>query len=156
VDAASDLRQAHRTAVFITGALMTSPVLYAVVASALHPGQTSDPRAGLPPATLTLLRYGAWIMSTVVVLGLPLLRRALLTRRPEDTHQRGIARLTLTTVATGALAEFPALAGFLLVVLGGFFLDFYLLASLSLVLLLAYAPRYDAWTEWLAAPAPRP
>ena len=79
MDAASDLRQAHRTAVFITGALIT-----------------------------------------------------------------------------GALAEFPALAGFLLVVLGGFFLDFYLLASLSLVLLLAYAPRYDAWTEWLAAPAPRP
>jgi hypothetical protein len=148
MDAASDLRQAHRAAVFITGALMTSPVLYAVIASALQPGQTSDPRPSLPPATLNLLRYGAWITSTVVVLALPIMRRALLTRRPEDTRQRAIARLTVTTVATGGLADFPAL--------GGFFVDFYLLASLSLVLLLAYAPRYEAWTEWLAAPAPRP
>jgi hypothetical protein len=156
MDAASDLRQAHRAAVFITGALMTSPVLYAVIASALQPGQTSDPRPSLPPATLNLLRYGAWITSTVVVLALPIMRRALLTRRPEDTRQRAIARLTVTTVATGGLADFPAMAGFLLFVLGGFFVDFYLLASLSLVLLLAYAPRYEAWTDWLAAPVPRP
>ena len=156
MDAASDLRQAHRTAVFITGALMTSLVLYAVIASALRPGQTSDPGASLPPAALSLLRYGAWIMSAVVVLALPALRRVLLTRRPDDTRQRAIARLTLTTVAAGGLAEIPAVAGFMLVVLGGLFLDFYLLASLSLALLLTYAPRYDAWAAWLAAPAPRP
>jgi hypothetical protein len=110
VDAASDLRQAHRAAVFITGALTTSPVLHAVIASALQPSQTSDPRPSFAPSTLNLLRYGAWVMSMVVVLALPLLRQALLTRRPEDTRQRAIARLTVTTVATGGLAELPAMA----------------------------------------------
>ena len=105
---------------------------------------------------MSLLRYGAWIMSTVVVLALPALRRVVLTRHPDDTRERAIARLTLATVAAGGLAEIPAVAGFVLVVLGGLFLDFCLLASLSLALLLAYAPRYDAWAAWLATPAPRP
>jgi hypothetical protein len=56
----------------------------------------------------------------------------------------------------GGIAEVPALAGLVLVILGGLFLDFYVLGSLSLALLLASAPRYEAWEAWLATPAPRP
>jgi len=80
----------------------------------------------------------------------------LLTRRPDEPRQRAIARLTLATVAVSGLAEIPAIAGFALAILGGPFLDFYLLGSLSLALLLVNAPRYEAWEAWLATPAPRP
>jgi hypothetical protein len=80
----------------------------------------------------------------------------LLTRRPDETRQRAIARLTLATVAVGGFAEFPAIAGFVLVILDGLFLDFYLLGSLSLALLLANIPRYEAWEAWLATPVARP
>jgi hypothetical protein len=156
MDAASELRQAHRTAVLITGALITSLVMYAVVATVFRTSHApAEGAAGLPAARLGLARYAAWIASAVVVLALPGLRRVLLTRRPDDSRQRAIARLTLATVVGAGLAELPAVAGFLLVVLGGLFLDFYLLASLSLALLLANAPRYDAWEAWLAAPAAR-
>jgi hypothetical protein len=157
MDAASDLRQAHRTATLITGGLITSLVMYAVVANVFRMSHApSEGSPGLPAAPLGLVRYAAWLASAVVLVVIPGLKRALLTRRPDETRQRSIARLTLATVAVGGLAELPAVAGFILVILGGLFLDFYLLASLSLVLLLVNAPRYEAWETWLATPAPRP
>jgi len=155
MDAASELRQAHRTAAIITGGLITSLVMYAVIASMFrmsHPLSDAD----LPASQVTLVRYAAWIASGIVTASFPGFRRLLLTRRPDDTRQRAIARLTLATVVMGGIAEFPALAGLVLVILGGLFLDFYVLGSLSLALLLASAPRHEAWEAWLATPAPRP
>ena len=155
MDAASELRQAHRTAALITGGLITSLVMYAVIARVFRMSHAlSD--SGLPASQMSLVRYAAWIASGIVTASFPGFRRLLLTRRPDDTRPRAIARLTLATVVMGGIAEFPALAGFVLVILGGLFLDFYLLGSLSLALLLASAPRYDAWEAWLATPAPRP
>lgn len=155
MDAASELRQAHRTAALITGGLITSLVMYAVIAVVFrmsHPASDSS----LPASQMSLVRYAAWIASGIVTASFPGFRRLLLTRRPDDTRPRAIARLTLATVAMGGIAEFPALAGFVLVILGGLFLDFYLLGSLSLALLLASVPRYEAWEAWLATSAPRP
>ena len=157
MDAASELRQAHRTAVLITGGLITGLVMYAVIASVFRMNHApSEGSASLPAPQLSFARYAAWIASGIVTASFPGFRRLLLTRRPDDTRQRAIARLTLATVVMGGIAEFPALAGFVLVILGGLFLDFYLLGSLSLALLLASAPRYEAWEAWLATPAPRP
>jgi hypothetical protein len=157
MDAASELRQAHRTAALIIGGLITGLVMYAVVASVFRTSPaSSEGTASIPAPHVSLVRYAAWIASAIVVVSLPGVKRLLLTRRPEETRQRAIARLTLATVTAGAFAEFPAIAGFVLVILGGLFLDFYLLGSVSLALLLANAPRYEAWEAWLAAPAPRP
>lgn len=155
MDAASDLRQAHRTAAIITGGLITSLVMYAVIASMFrmsHALSDSD----LPASQMSLVRYAAWIASGIVTVSFPGFRRLLLTRRPDDTRPRAIARLTLATIVMGGIAEFPALAGLVLMILGGLLLDFYLLGSLSLALLLASAPRFEAWEAWLATPAPRP
>jgi hypothetical protein len=157
VDPASELRQAHRTAALVTGGLIAGLVMYAVIASVFRMNQaTSEGATRLPASQMALARYAAWIASAVVAVALPGFRRVLLTRRPDETRQRAIARLTVTSVAVGGLAEFPAAAGFVLVILGGLLLDFYLLGSLSLALLLANAPRYETWEAWLAAPAPRP
>ena len=157
MEAMSELRQAHRTAALIAGGLIMSLVMYAVIANVFR--VTQAPFAGvanLPERHVRLARYAVWIASAAVVVGLPAFRRVLLRRRLDDTRATAIARLTLTTVAVGGLSELAAVAGFVLVVLGGLFLDFYLLGSLSLVLLLANFPRFEAWEEWLATPAPRP
>jgi len=157
MDAASELRQAHRTAALITGGLITGLVMYAMIASVFRMSQTpSEGVASLPAPQMSFARYAAWIASGVVVLTIPGLKRLLLTPRSDETRQRAIARLTLAAVAVAGLAELPAIAGFVLVILGGLFLDFYLLGSLSLALLLVYAPRYEAWEAWLATPAPGP
>jgi hypothetical protein len=157
MQAGSELRQAHRTAALIAGGLITSLVMYAIVANVFRMTQSPfSGMAGLPEAHLRAARYAAWMASAAVVLALPVIRRGLLRRRPDDTRAAAIARLTFSSVAVGGLAELPAVSGFVLVILGGLFLDFYLLGSLSLMLMLANFPRYDAWEEWLAAPAPRP
>jgi hypothetical protein len=157
MEAMSELRQAHRTAALIAGGLITGLVMYAVVASVFRDSQASFTGVGnLPETHIRLARYAAWIVSAAVVVGLPAFRRVLLRRRPDDTRAAAIARLTFTTVAVGGLSELPAVAGFVLVILGGLFLDFYLLGALSLGLLLANFARYEAWEEWLATPAPRP
>lgn len=151
----SELRQAHRTATLIAGGLITGVVIYGVVASVFR--ATHAPFVGvanLPEAQVRVARYTAWIATAVVVAALPAFRRALLRRRPDDTRATAIARLTFATVAVGGLAEVPAVGGFVLVIAGGLFVDFYLLGSLSLVLLLANFPRYEAWEEWLATPRP--
>ncbi len=157
MDAASELRQAHRTAALITGGLITGLVMYAVIASVFGMSHAPSDGAASPSAPqMSLVRYAAWIASAIVVVEPP--RReatapdpaprrdpAARDRAAHSRHRRG-----------GAFAEFPALAGFVLVILGGLFLDFYLLGSVSLALLLANAPRYEAWEAWLATPAPRP
>jgi hypothetical protein len=120
MEAMSELRQAHRTAALIAGGLIMSLVMYAVIANVFR--VTQAPFAGvasLPERHVRLARYAAWIASAAVVVGLPAFRRVLLRRRPDDTRATAIARLTLTTVAVGGLSELPAVAGFVLVVLGG-------------------------------------
>jgi len=65
-----------------------------------------------------------------------------------------------TALITGGLITglvmYAAIAGFVLVILGGPFLDFHLVGSRSLALLHVNAPRYETWEAWLATPAPRP
>ena len=46
-----------------------------------------------------------------------------------------------------AMAEVPAVCGFVLFAVGGALQDFYLLAAASLLGLLALAPRRDLWEE---------
>ena len=64
MDAASELRQAHRTAALITGGLITSLVMYAVIASVFRSHAVSD--GGLPASEMSLVRYAAWIASGIV------------------------------------------------------------------------------------------
>ncbi|MGH7385916.1 MAG: hypothetical protein ACREKG_12135 [Candidatus Rokuibacteriota bacterium] len=155
MDATSELRRAYRTAALITGALITGPAMYAVIAQLLRNQASFEGVAKRSEAEMRLARYTAWLVSAGVVVGLPALRRVLLRRSLADTRRMAIARLTITTVAAGGLAESPAVAGFVFVLLGGALLDFHLLGR-SLALLLANFPRYEAWEEWIAAPAPRP
>jgi hypothetical protein len=137
MDAASELRQAHRTAALIIGGLINGLVMCAVVASVFRMSHaSSEGAASIPAPRMSLVRCAAWIASAIVGVSLPGLKRLVLPRRPDETRQRVIARLTLATVTAGAFAEFPAIAGFVLVILG--------------------APRYDAWEAWLATPTPRP
>ena len=89
MDAASELRQAHRTAVLITGGLITGLVMYAVIASVFRMNHApSEGSASLPAPQLSFARYAAWIASGIVVVALPGLRRVLLTPPCEAPRPR--------------------------------------------------------------------
>lgn len=76
MDAASELRQAHRTAALITGGLITGLVMYAVIASVFRMSHAPSAGAASPSAAqMSLVRYAALIASAVTVVSLPGLKR---------------------------------------------------------------------------------
>ncbi|HET7875572.1 MAG TPA: hypothetical protein VFN71_08590 [Methylomirabilota bacterium] len=154
MDAAADLRQAHRTSAVLAGSFIMSLVMYGVVANIFRLTQpTFEGFVRLPdPAPV---RYALWSAALAVTAAVPVLRRRLLTKSMSDNRGALIRKLQTSTVVTGGIAEVPALLGFILVALNGLYVDFYLLAALSLVLMLAF-PRYQAWEDWIREPPPRP
>jgi hypothetical protein len=59
-------------------------------------------------------------------------------------------------VLSCALAESPALFGFVLVTLNGLYMDCHALVTLSLLQRLACFPRPGVWEDWVRAPGERP
>jgi len=100
-------------------------------------------------AQIELVRIALWAYTAVVLLLIPFMRRVLLTRPPGADERSAAARLSRCAVITNALAETPAVLGFVLVLLNGLYLDFYVLAAVSILLILLYFPRYEAWEEWV-------
>lgn len=58
-----------------------------------------------------------------------------------------LRHLLVTFIFAVALALVPLLSGFFLFFLGAMFIDFYLLAALSLVLIYMSVPRVEFWEE---------
>lgn len=144
------LRQAYRTAVWIGAAMIASVVMYGVVAHVIAAQQA--PFAGfvrLPQ--IGVVRLLLYAFAAVQIVLIRLLRSALLAKPAALDLGALIQRLQVATVVTYAFCEVPALLGLILLLLNGFFGDFYVLVLLSLVLFGAYFPRFDAWVQWAAA-----
>ena len=145
----ADPRQAQRNAAIISTAMLMSVIMYGVVVN-LFRMTASGPFEGFVRMPQILpVRAAFWGAAAVVLAALPLVRRTLLTRRPDEGEPTGLARLSTCAMVTNSLAEVPALLGFILVALNGLYVDFYALAALSILGLLIYFPRYDDWEEWL-------
>ncbi|SRR5712692_34370 len=145
----ADPKQAFRTAAIISGAMITSVVMYGVVVN-LFRVTASEPFEGFVKlAQIQFVRIAVWVYTAVVLLVIPVIRRVLLARRPTEDERAAVTRLATCSIVTNALAEVPALLGFILVALNGLYMDFYILAGLSILQMLVAFPRYDAWEEWL-------
>jgi hypothetical protein len=148
MDAPANLKQAQRTAAVISGSFIMSVVIYGVVVNVFRVSQA--PFEGFVKlAQIELVRIALWAYTAVVLLLIPFMRRVLLTRPPGADERSAAARLSRCAVITNALAETPAVLGFVLVLLNGLYLDFYVLAAVSILLILLYFPRYEAWDEWV-------
>lgn len=143
----SDLKRVFRTTVIVNGALAASLFVYALIVelirSQLRPfsGFLS---AGPPYQTLRYLIFGIAVGAVVLV---RLCGRTSLKARPGEDPHHLISRLSRTAVLTSALGELPAILGFVLFLLTGFFRDFYVLLIASLVLEFMYFPRLKVWQD---------
>lgn len=81
---------------------------------------------------------------------LPFLRRSMLAGRGDGAEKRLIARLQAVTIATLAIAHFPALMGLVIFVLWTSRWAFYGLWGVSLIVMLVYFPRLRFWEEWIS------
>ncbi len=144
-----DPREAQRTAAIISAAMIMSVVMYGVLVN-LFRVTSADPFEGfVRPTPVLAVRTALWGAAALALAAIPFVRRALLARRANEDEGRVVARLGVCSIVTNALAEVPALLGFVLVALSGLYVDFYVLAAISILQMLRYFPRPGAWQEWL-------
>ncbi|MDH7499446.1 MAG: hypothetical protein QHH30_03585 [candidate division NC10 bacterium] len=142
------LRKAYRNAVGIGAAMIASLFIYAVLVEVLK-------RQQVPFGSLASFPEIKWLSTLLYVLALlqivviRIVQRLLWKKRATDDLPSLIARLNACTMVTYALCEAPAIYGLVLFLLGGLYRDFYLLLAYSLLLQLAYFPRYGRWEEWV-------
>jgi len=107
--------------------------MYGVVVN-LFRVTASEPFEGFVKlAQIQFVRIAVWVYTAVVLLVIPVIRRVLLARRPTEDERAAVTRLATCSIVTNALAEVPALLGFILVALNGLYMDFYILAGLSIL-----------------------
>jgi hypothetical protein len=144
------LRQQHRKAAIIAGAMMIALGFYAILVLAI------DFRL-LPIARPTLQgfggsREGVLILGLIVFIGIRSSRKAILKRNPADDARTLANKFLTVTIITFALCEIPALAGMILFFLGSPVKDFYVLTLYSLTLMVLYFPKYHHWQIWIQKP----
>jgi hypothetical protein len=142
-----DLKKIFLTTAIASGAMLASLCVYVltveIAKSQLRPFRGLFV-SGVRPQTLRYLFFGAAILAVVLV---RIAGRARFKHIPGESFAHLTSRLSRTTVTAAALAELPAVLGFVLFLLTGLSRDFYFLLFCSLVLEFMYFPRFRDWQE---------
>ena len=151
------LKSAYRRTAVIGGAMMSTLVMYAVVALAI--ASTSDPFEGFASfGDGGLLRNVFLGLSLLQVVAIKIIRdRALQSPNPSsgvptskpDARSQLVPRLVSTSILTFAIAESMALYGLVLFLLNGDSMDLYIFLGLSLLTFIMFFPKYHQWEEWM-------
>lgn len=143
----SSLQRVFRTTVLISGAMVASLFLYALLVELIRTQLKPFPGvlgAGLGHPTLRYAFYAAAVGAVVLV---RLAARSALKVRPGEDQRGLVSRLSRASVVTSALAEIPAVLGLVLFLLTGLSRDFYPLLFVSLFLEFMYFPRLRVWQD---------
>ncbi len=140
------LRRIFRTTLIITSALIAGLFLYALVVefvrSQVRP--FSGFLSGIHLQTLRYVFYGAAIGIVVLV---RFATKTMAKAAPGEDVVLFSQRLSRKAIVTAALAELPAVFGFMLFLLVGSWRDFYYLLFVSLFLEFMYFPRLKVWQD---------
>jgi len=140
------LPRVFRVQQVLASALAASLVVYAVLVEVWQ-------RLGLaipswPDSSLATVRFLFVFLAFAVYFLIRWVQQRLLVKGPEDSREVLVGKLGKASTLSLALAELPALLGFLLFLASGNSRDFYLLMVISLILLYVTFPRYDLWMIW--------
>ena len=148
MDVHDELRTRLRSASLVAAAIVVSLAIMLVFVELIR--SQFKPFTGFaPPADAPVVRYAFYGAALAAVILARLLERTLLKPAPPDDPGTVLARLHRASLLTLALSEMPAILGFVLFLLGGFNVDFYALAFVSLFLVFMYYPRRSVWEERL-------
>ncbi len=136
----------------LAAALAAALLVYVVVVEVL------SRRAGaiwpIPEHLLANLRFIFVFLAFAVYFLMRFAQQRLLVKKPADSRQVLVAKLSLNSAVSLALAEMPAVLGLVLFLASGNSRDFYPLLVISLILLYVAFPRYTFWEVW-AQPRPQ-
>jgi hypothetical protein len=139
----------RRTAILVGAfgaSLATCLVLVEVV-------RRSRPVADAVPV-LDQIRIALFVVAAVVVFASTVVKSFMLRQAPPDPALR-LARVRSATILAAAMAELPALLGLVLFILGGSQNDFYILAVVSLYMLVRHFPRREPWDAYVQRGGPQ-
>ncbi|HXV14966.1 MAG TPA: hypothetical protein VEC56_12240 [Candidatus Krumholzibacteria bacterium] len=134
----------YKQTAIVAGAIATSLVMYAIVAEIISRSATT----GEPPAFLGTLRVALFVVAGAAIFMTTIVKGIMLRNAPADAASR-LARLRTATIASMAVAELPATAGFVLVALGSARADFYMLLAISAYMMVRHFPRRGPWDEYV-------
>lgn len=134
-------------AVLITLAMLSSLVVYATIVEILR----SSAAAVRGVENLGVIRVIFFVLGAVHFLTARIFREVMLRKKPGESIEKLLSRLTRASIFTSALCEVPAVLGLVLFIIGGQRGDFYMLGLMSLVMFAVYFPRMSQWNDWLGS-----
>jgi hypothetical protein len=140
------IQKIYQTNKIIAYALAASLLLYAVIIEVIRWQSTTLNL--FPSELLGIIRFVFVFFAFADYFIINFLNQKLLVKRPEDTQEKLLQKLTLANIIALALSELPALFGFVLFLGSGNPRDFYLLLIISVLLFYAFFPRYGFWSSW--------
>lgn len=132
-----------RTARILTGAMVASLAVYAVLVKFL------DANGGgpTPGEGAQMFRYMIYGLAVMTLVGVRFVRQFLLARGAQGAA--ALQQLLTAQVITGALVEAAGLYGLVLYFIHGLTYDAFVLIGLSAVMMVLYFPRAAAWEAYL-------
>jgi len=135
------LKKSYTAAALAAAGITAAIIFYAVIAEVLRRSGFRPPLA--PPAAFAL-KYGLYVLGLAAV---PLIKLAGRFDAKKAGPEETLRSLVLLSIVRAALSECPAVCGFVLFLLTGFYTDFYLLLAFSAGLEIYHFPRLGAWEE---------
>lgn len=142
---AAHIEAARRQTAIIVGAFGVSLVTCLVLVEVFR---RSGPVAAAAAPGLDPIRIAVFSVAGVVVFTSTVVKGVLLRQAPPDPALR-LARVRAATIIAAAMAELPAVLGLVLFFLSRSQNDFYILAVVSLYMLVRHFPRREPWDAYV-------
>lgn len=137
----ASLKGAYFRARVVVLALLASIAFYTIIVEVIN-------RTGMGPVAQSspdVIRYVFFALSILIVFGTNIARAILMRTTRAETVDAFVGRLVNVHIVVAALGQTPAVLGFVLFVTWRQYVDFYMLAFISVYLLLRHFPRLPQW-----------
>jgi hypothetical protein len=147
VETQADLKKAYEATLSISWAMIAALVLCPIVVEIVRMRLGSF--GGISPKLAHQVRDFAYGLAIILPLCMRSMREAIFKRSKLSDVKTLVYKLQTVTAITMLVAETPAILGFLLFLLGGFYREFYIALAYSLLVIFVYFPRRHAWERLL-------
>lgn len=138
------VKKAYLSAALVSGAIVSAVFLYAVVGEVLRHFGHKPP---LQPPVAYAVKYFFYLLGVSALLIVKLAAAKFAEKQP--TAEATLKALTTEAIVTAAACEVPGVSALVLLLLTGFYADFYLLLAFSAALEAYHFPRLSRWEERL-------
>lgn len=146
----AQIEAARRHAVIVAGAIVVSLAICVALVEVLRRAVPATE----PGSNVAMIRIALFGAAGTIVFMSTVLKALVLRDAPADPSMR-ISRMRTASIQATAMSEIPAILGLVLFLLGHAAGDFYILAVVSVYMLVRHFPRRDVWEEYVRGGASR-